>query len=118
MKKNFKVDVQKILARAGYKDERVVVTIQGKRRKGVRIDRQRYEQVAGFLISQLQHRTEMQLHELLDVANKHFDNMFKGDLSWFLLIVKNDLEERKIIKIERSVGANRAQLVRLKKTIL
>ena len=68
---------------------------QGK--KGVRIDRQKYERLAEYIINSLRKHEVLTFSQLSDRAEKDLGDTFDGSVLWYLVSVKLDLEARQII---------------------
>lgn len=74
---------------------------------------QDYEKLSVFILSKLEQAgTEgITLHDLVQEAQQKFNSEFKGNVSWYLLEVKHDLELRKLIL--KTISPNREQIIRL-----
>jgi hypothetical protein len=66
-------------------------------KKGVNIDRQKYETLKKAILSALQ-KKELTHTELFDRLNKSLKGKFSGNISWYGETVKLDLEARKLIE--------------------
>ncbi len=84
-------------------------------KKGPAIPRKKYIEVANKIISELESNRvgEIDLHQLIDQIRYTFSTGFNGNLDWYLLHVKQDMEARGIIKI--SVNRDCVQTITLKK---
>jgi hypothetical protein len=83
-------------------------------RRGAVLLKTQYEVIADFILDALKANSEHEiaLNELLEIAHPKLDAQFHGDVSWFLLQVKQDLEARRIITT--MLTRNREQIIRLK----
>jgi hypothetical protein len=61
----------------------------------------------------LKKRKEMTLVDLLNCAEESSCHMFGPDPQWYLLKVKQDLEARKVIKINRDLREGSGQTIQL-----
>lgn len=66
-------------------------------KKGVNIDRQKYETLKKAILAALQ-KKELTHDELFDRINKSLKGKFSGSISWYAETVKLDLEARKIVQ--------------------
>ncbi len=74
---------------------------------------QDYEKLSLFIISTLERAGQagISLHNLVQEAQEKFNSDFQGNVSWYLLEVKYDLELRKIIT--KTLSPQREQMIRL-----
>lgn len=91
----------------------MIITMSLGRKKGATIPKVYYDALSAFIVTTLESKTEIELNELIDLAKQEHGQLIKGEVSWFLLVVKNDLEARKVIKVERAIGASRLQYLTL-----
>jgi hypothetical protein len=91
----------------------MIITMSLGRKKGATIPKTYYDTLSAFIILTLEAKTEIELNELIDLAREEHGTVIKGEISWYLLVVKNDLEARKVIKVERAIGASRQQYLTL-----
>jgi len=68
---------------------------QGK--KGVNIDRKKYEYAKDFILRKIEKNKEISYQSIFDMAQKEC-NDFNGKIGWYIVTVKLDLEARKIIE--------------------
>src|SRR4051812_8410664 len=78
---------------------------------GVSMAKVEYTRIADFIMFTLerQQRKRINLHDLLDKARKELDKEFNGNVSWYLLHVKNDMVVRGLINIVFTI--QRQQLI-------
>lgn len=74
---------------------------------------QDYEKLSVFIISRLERggQAGITLHDLLQEAQEKSNTDFQGNVSWYLLEVKYDLELRKIIT--KTLSPQREQIITL-----
>lgn len=74
---------------------------------------QEYERLSVFIISVLERAGSegVTLHDLVQEAQQKFNADFHGNVSWYLLEVKYDLELRKLIL--KTISPKREQIIRL-----
>ena len=82
---------------------------------GAIIPKQSYETFSNFIISTLASKNDqfITLNELLEKAQKEIVHTFPGEMLWYLLQVKHDLEAREIVTI--AVDRYRVQRLKLAK---
>ncbi|HRG10050.1 MAG TPA: hypothetical protein PLJ08_15860 [Cyclobacteriaceae bacterium] len=78
-----------------------------------KMSEQDYEKLSVFIISTLEQASDegVTLHDLVQEAQEKFNTDFRGNVSWYLLEVKYDLELRKIIT--KTLSAEREQIIKL-----
>ena len=96
------------------KEEEKLEMLRVDTKRGAVLLKVHYEVIASFIFNVLkdQPENEIALNELLEIAHPKLDNQFQGDVSWFLLQVKQDLEARNVIKT--TLTHSRNQFIRLK----
>ncbi len=84
-------------------------------RKGPAVLRKNYDTVASTIISEIQSRNngEIDLCHLIDQIRYTLSSNFQGNIDWYLLHVKQDLEARGIIRTY--VNRDRVQTISLNK---
>ena len=88
----------------------MIVTV-GKKR--VSVPQNYYNTFTEFILEQLERNAVVPLLDLLDAAQSAFQDSIRGDVSWYLINVKQDLEARKVIKVEWN--HSRAQQISLRR---
>lgn len=68
---------------------------QGK--KGVSISRKKYELIKDYILTTLQQEVQISYQELNDRCVKDLSPTFEGQVAWYVVTVKLDLEARGII---------------------
>jgi hypothetical protein len=91
-------------------DNEMIVTMGEK--PGV-MPRVYYELISKFIVDTLESQESVPFLALLEQAQDDFAGSIRGNLSWFLLYVKQDLDARKIITVERD--PLRTQWIRLRR---
>ncbi len=66
-------------------------------KKGVNIDRNKYEQVRAAILAELDARREIPFADLPDAVGRRLPD-FEGSIGWYTTTVKLDLEARKLIE--------------------
>jgi hypothetical protein len=81
--------------------------------RATKMREQDYEKLSVFIISTLEQagQSGVSLHDLVLQAQEKFNTDFQGNVSWYLLEVKYDLELRKIIT--KTLSAQREQIIKL-----
>src|SRR5690606_3555320 len=72
-----------------------------------------YDSISSFIIGVLEKEVDVPLIELIERIESVFEDELVGNLSWYLIHVKQDLHARGIIKIIHEV--DRQQWISLKK---
>lgn len=67
-------------------------------KKGVTIDRDKYEQMKVAIIEALQGNKQLTLKELDLAVRQKLKDSFEGSIMWYLMSVKLDLEARRIVQ--------------------
>ena len=91
-------------------DENKIVTLHPQGKKGVRIDRKKYDTIYDFIIKTLKNRKEITYSELNDLAVDQLSKTFDGKVPWYVVTVKLDLEARGIIERVPKTSPHRVRL--------
>jgi hypothetical protein len=94
-------------------NERVRTWHPDPQKKGVSINKDKYEIIRAVIFHSLKENKEMSFRELIDDVELKLTGNFDGSIPWYVTTVKLDLEARKII--ERIPKSN-PQKLRLIKT--
>jgi hypothetical protein len=89
---------------------KIILSPHSRRSSKIRIDV--YEQMTMFIIETLKQEKEITLLDLLNRAKQNTQWQLGGDIQWYLLKVKQDLEARSVIKIRRDLRES-TQTIRL-----
>ena len=81
-------------------------------KQGVRISRQKYDQMKRFILRTLKARGAMTYAALNRLAVRQLARTFDGSVPWYLVTVKLDLEARKLIRREEGTGSHTLRLSR------
>lgn len=79
-------------------------------KKGVRIDRDRYDQMSAAILACLKARGEATFNELRGLVEAELAGKFEGSLGWYYTTVKLDLEARGTLQ---RIPGSRPQRLRL-----
>jgi hypothetical protein len=93
----------------------VVLLLARGRKHGVPVLKEDYLLVRDFILEILKRKKEITLTYLIECATLSLMNKISGDLGWYILNVKQDMESRNLIAAVRSEGKRRVQLIRLKR---
>ncbi|HYF68212.1 MAG TPA: hypothetical protein VD884_08750 [Ohtaekwangia sp.] len=88
----------------------MILTVGGKR---ALMPIKYYDEICTFIVRELEQNDGLRFVELLDKADSVIGSEMRGNLSWYLLHVKHDLQARNIIRVERDV--NRVQIIQLRR---
>jgi hypothetical protein len=88
-----------------------LIALEGK--DGPVMLRKHYDLLSDFILGIFQHRNQISLTELMELANVKFNPIFSANTGLALLNTKQDLEARRLLKISRQ--KNRIQIISLKK---
>lgn len=86
-------------------------TVHPERKKGVNIDRGKYDMVREAILSAIKEHTVISFTNLMEEVGRRVDASSEGSIAWYTTSVKLDLEARG--EIERISGRS-PQQIRLK----
>lgn len=78
-------------------DEKIQ-TLHPQGKKGVNINAKKYYQIKETLLDIIQEYGEITYQQLSDLTEKRLEGKFEGKVVWYVVVVKLDLEARKIIE--------------------
>lgn len=78
--------------------EEKIMTLHPKDKKGVNILKRRYDQVVDYILNTLEKYPNITYDELSQKANADLSGSFDGKVTWYVVVVKLDLEARGIIE--------------------
>ena len=78
--------------------EEKILTLHPEGKKGVSIAKYKYDVIKDFILKTLKERTTITYKELNDLAVKQLSEKFEGKVNWYVVVIKLDLEARKIIE--------------------
>lgn len=67
-------------------------------KQGVRISKQKYDQVRAAILEVMQTRAPLTYSELAAAVNEALQGKFEGSIPWYATTVKLDLEARNVIE--------------------
>lgn len=82
-------------------------------RRGLSIPREIYLGICDFIVGVLESEKEIHLFELLERTKRELEGDVRGELPWYILNVKQDLEARDIIQV--NWGKERVPFIQLKR---
>lgn len=80
-------------------------------KKGVRIDRDKYDAIRAAILAALEEREPQGFYELLHSIEPGLQGRFEGSIGWYYTTVKLDLEARG--EVERIPGTSPQQIRRV-----
>lgn len=83
------------------------------RRRRTPISRQRYLVISDAMLNTIKDQRVITLNNLINELNTKLADIVKANLPWYILKIKSDLEERKLIVVETNVGPQRDQIIQL-----
>lgn len=81
-------------------EDRILTLHPEEGKKGVNIERRKYEQVKGAILDALERSGGMTFTQLTQAVEKELEGHFEGSVSWYVTTVKLDLERRGMVKRE------------------
>jgi hypothetical protein len=81
-------------------DERIMTLHPDPEKKGVNINRGKYEQVKRAVLEALERSGSMTFTQLLQAVEKELEGRFEGNIGWYMETVKLDLEARGLVRRE------------------
>jgi hypothetical protein len=90
--------------------ETKILTLNLDGKKGVNIDKSKYDQVRNAILETMKLKEMIPLAELSEAVQQKLENKFEGRVGWYFMAVKLDLEMRG--EIER-VGKKSPQTLKL-----
>jgi hypothetical protein len=67
-------------------------------KKGVNIDRVKYDQMRSAILASFQRTPQLTLKELEQSVTSQLKDSFDGSIMWYLMSVKLDLEARRVVQ--------------------
>lgn len=92
-----------------------VVVLEPSSRRFTQMAKHRYEPIKEAMLNILSKEEHLTLNELIEAVTLELNDDFRGDLPFYILKVKNDLEARKMILCKTGVGPERNQLIQRRK---
>ncbi|MEL6195240.1 MAG: hypothetical protein AAFR66_24490 [Bacteroidota bacterium] len=75
-----------------------ILTLHPQGKKGVNIDRDKYETLKEFILQTVEARGQISYQELNELGEDTLSKHFTGSVPWYLVTVKLDLEARGILE--------------------
>ena len=75
-----------------------ILTLHPQGKKGVNIDRDKYETLKEFILQTVESRGQISYQELNELGEDTLSGQFTGSVPWYLVTVKLDLEARGILE--------------------
>ncbi|MEM7512113.1 MAG: hypothetical protein AAF388_14360 [Bacteroidota bacterium] len=75
-----------------------ILTLHPQGKKGVNIDRDKYETLKEFILQMVEARGQINYQELNEIGENTLSEHFTGSVAWYLVTVKLDLEARGILE--------------------
>ncbi|MEO0897970.1 MAG: hypothetical protein AAFY71_16295 [Bacteroidota bacterium] len=75
------------------KDEKIL-TLHPEGKSGVNILKRRYDAIRSYILDTLKKEGQITYKELTEWANKDLSDSFDGNVNWYIVSVKLDLEAR------------------------
>lgn len=88
-----------------------IITLHPEGKKGVNISKRKYEYIRNYILATLSVRKEISYDELALLASRELAAQFEGNVPWYMITVKLDLEARRLIE---RVPKSDPQLLRLR----
>jgi galactokinase len=81
-------------------------------RVGVKMKRDRYDQISDFILNTLEGEKEMTINKLIEKGNYRFWEQLKDETGWYIYHVKLDMEARGLLHNERCEKQKKTFIVR------
>lgn len=78
--------------------ESKILTLHPEGKNGVNISLVKYELIRDFILKTIQNHGEITFSTLTQLAKKELVNQFEGNIPWYVVSVKLDLEARNVIE--------------------
>lgn len=91
-------------------DKKIMTLHPDPTKKGVNISLKKYEMMRDTIIGIISRAETISFTDLTTEASKELDGIFDGNIPWYVVSVKQDLEARKIIQ---RVNARSPQQLRM-----
>jgi galactokinase len=87
-------------------------TVHPDDRVGVKMKRDRYNEIRDFILNALEEEKEITINRLIEKANYLFWNQLKEETGWYIYHVKLDLEAKGLLKTEKCEKKKKTYIVR------
>ena len=78
--------------------EEKILTLHPQGKQGVNILRRRYKVIKGFILQTIEEHQPIAFEDLIDKAHDALKDTFDGKITWYMVLVKLDLEARGMIE--------------------
>jgi hypothetical protein len=96
-------------------EKEIVILLAHGRKRGIPVSKDDYIRVRDCIVEILKRERETTLTNLIERASVALRDKISGDLGWYILHVKQDMEVQNILTIAQSEDNRRIQLIRLKR---
>ena len=86
------------------------IFLQTSPRGFTKVSKERYSLITGVILAILEQKPRLTIIELIEEISEQIKD-FKGNLPWYVLHIKADLESRKIIRCQTGIGPERNQFI-------
>ena len=86
------------------------IFLQTSARVFTKVSKERYSLISGLILGILDQKPRLTIIELIEEISKQIKD-FKGNLPWYVLHIKADLESRKLIRCQTGIGPERNQFI-------
>lgn len=86
------------------------IFLQTSARGFTKVSKERYSLISGLILGILDQKPRLTIIELIEEIGKQIQD-FKGNLPWYVLHIKADLESRKLIRCQTGIGPERNQFI-------
>lgn len=93
-------------------NETKIMTLHPSGKQGVNILKRRYDVIKEFILKTLKSKKEISFEELTDRAVKSLARTFDGNVVWYMVTVKLDLEARKLIERIPKTSPHKLRLIK------
>jgi hypothetical protein len=87
------------------------VFLQTSTRGFTKVSKERYSLISGMILSIVEQKSRLTIIELIEKIDEQVKN-FNGNLPWYILRIKADLESKKIIRCQTGIGPERSQVIK------
>lgn len=92
-------------------NDKKVQTLHPQGKQGVNIDAKKYYQIKAVLLDIIQKHGEITYQKLSNLTEKQLEGKFEGKIIWYVVVVKLDLEARKIIERIPKTSPHKVRMV-------
>jgi hypothetical protein len=96
-------------------DNDIILVKTSDRKYGIPVSRINYEIIRDFIFTVLKHEKEITLTALIERSEQILAQKISGNLGWYIIHVKQDMESKSQITTTWMEGKKRIQVIRQKK---